>query len=62
MKAPKFFETVRLALRRRATGDIEAIFSCYAGDPEVTRFLARPQHAWAIGILRLMIRQRANGL
>ncbi len=44
MKAPEFFETVRLALRRPAAGDIEAIFSRYAGDPEVTRFLAWPRH------------------
>ncbi len=44
MTAPEFFETVRLVLRRPAAGDIEAIFPRYAGDPEVTRFLAWRRH------------------
>jgi len=44
MKAPEYFETVRLVLRRPAADDIEAIFSRYAGDPEVTRFLAWRRH------------------
>lgn len=37
-------ETERLLLRRPRAGDAPAIFSRYASDPEVTRFLAWPTH------------------
>ncbi len=41
------FETLhssRLLLRRPEVSDAEAIFQCYASDPEVTRYLAWPTH------------------
>ena len=37
-------ETERLVLRRPTAADAEAIFSRYASDPEVTRFLSWPRH------------------
>ena len=37
-------ESARLRFRRPVTADAEAIFSRYASDPEVTRFLAWPRH------------------
>ena len=37
-------ETARLVLRRPGSADAEAIFSSYASDPEVTRYLAWPRH------------------
>jgi ribosomal-protein-alanine N-acetyltransferase len=37
-------ETERLRLRRPRAADVPAIFSRYASDPEVTRYLAWPTH------------------
>lgn len=42
--APECIETARLVLRRPHRRDAEIIFSRYANDPEVTRFLAWPRH------------------
>jgi [ribosomal protein S5]-alanine N-acetyltransferase len=44
MKGQERIETARLVLRRPTAMDAEAIFSRYAGDPEVTRFLSWPTH------------------
>jgi ribosomal-protein-alanine N-acetyltransferase len=44
MKGHERIETARLVLRRPTAADAEAIFSRYAGDPEVTRFLSWPTH------------------
>lgn len=44
MKAPERIETERLVLRRPAPADAPAIFTRYASDPEVTRFLGWPRH------------------
>jgi len=44
VKAPEFIETERLILRRPHLLDAEAIFTRYAGDPEVTRYLGWPRH------------------
>jgi RimJ/RimL family protein N-acetyltransferase len=41
---PERLRTARLHLRRPATGDAAAILDRYAGDPEVTRFVAWPRH------------------
>ncbi len=43
-KAPERIETARLVLRRPAAADAKAIFSRYASDPEVTRFLGWAMH------------------
>jgi RimJ/RimL family protein N-acetyltransferase len=44
VKAPDRLETARLVLRRPQLQDVDAIFSRYASDPEVTRFLSWPRH------------------
>ena len=44
MKAPLHLETPRLALSPPTASDAESIFECYAGDPDVTRFLGWPRH------------------
>src|SRR5262245_14675020 len=44
MKAPVQIETTRLLLRRPRPEDADAIFSRYASDPDVTRFLSWPTH------------------
>ncbi len=44
MKAPLHIETPRLALSPPTASDAESIFECYAGDPDVTRFLGWPRH------------------
>ena len=44
MKAPERIETARLRLRRPTPADAEAIFTAYAGDVEVTRYLGWPRH------------------
>ena len=44
MKAPERLETARLVLRRPLATDAEAIFTRYAGDREVTRYLGWPVH------------------
>lgn len=43
-KAPERIETERLVLRRPSFGDVEAIFTRYASDAEVTRYLSWPTH------------------
>lgn len=43
-KAPDRIETPRLILRMPTLKDVGAIFSRYAGDPEVTRFMSRHTH------------------
>jgi RimJ/RimL family protein N-acetyltransferase len=37
-------ETERLVLRRPVASDAEAILGCYAGDPDVTRYLGWATH------------------
>jgi RimJ/RimL family protein N-acetyltransferase len=44
MKAPERIETSRLILRRPQASDARAIFTRYASDPEVTRYVAWPRH------------------
>jgi len=44
MAAPERVETDRLVLRRPTRADVDAIFTRYASDPEVTRFLSWPRH------------------
>lgn len=44
MKAPERVETERFVLRKPALADARAIFSRYASDPEVTRFMSWPTH------------------
>ena len=44
VKAPERIETARLRLRRPASRDAKAVFSRYASDPEVTRFVGWPTH------------------
>ena len=44
MKAPVAIETERLLIRRPRPGDAESIFSRYAGDSEVTKFVGWPTH------------------
>jgi RimJ/RimL family protein N-acetyltransferase len=44
VKAPERMETARLVLRRPAAADAGAIFSRYARDPEVTRWLSWATH------------------
>jgi RimJ/RimL family protein N-acetyltransferase len=44
MNAPEKLETARLLLRRPRRRDADAVFSRYASDPEVTRFLGWPRH------------------
>jgi len=44
MKGPERIETARLVLRRPTAADAEAIFNRYAGDSDVTRYLAWPRH------------------
>ena len=44
LPTPEQIETARLVLRRPRATDLETIFARYAGDPEVTRYLAWPRH------------------
>lgn len=44
LKAPELIETERLRLRRPRQSDAQAIFSTFASDPEVTRYLSWPTH------------------
>jgi ribosomal-protein-alanine N-acetyltransferase len=43
-KAPARIETSRLVIRRPLAADADGIFTRYAGDPEVTRYLGWPRH------------------
>jgi ribosomal-protein-alanine N-acetyltransferase len=42
--APELLETARLALRRPVAGDVSLIYTTYASDGEVTRYLGWPRH------------------
>jgi len=44
MKPPEIIQTERLILRRPKTTDADAIFSSYARDPDVTRYLTWRTH------------------
>ena len=44
MKGLERFETSRLVLRRPTLTDAEAVFTRYASDPEVTKYLGWPRH------------------
>lgn len=44
MPAPTLLHTPRLILRPPAPGDAEGVFTRYASDPRVTRFMAWPTH------------------
>jgi RimJ/RimL family protein N-acetyltransferase len=44
IRAPERLFTARLVLERPHDADAEAIFTRYAGDPEVTRYVAFPNH------------------
>jgi [ribosomal protein S5]-alanine N-acetyltransferase len=44
MRAPERLETERLLLRRPRATDAASVFSRFASDPEVTRFLGWPRH------------------
>jgi RimJ/RimL family protein N-acetyltransferase len=44
MRAPERIQTTRLRLRAPGPADAEAVFTRYASDPEVTRFLGWPRH------------------
>ena len=44
MRAPERIETSRLALRKPTLADAEAVYSRYASDPRVTRFMSWPTH------------------
>jgi ribosomal-protein-alanine N-acetyltransferase len=44
MKAPERIETDRLVLRKPMLADAEAVFSRYASDPRVTRYMSWPRH------------------
>ena len=44
MKAPERIETIRLVLRRPTIEDAEAVFTRYAGDVEVTKYVGWSRH------------------
>lgn len=44
VKPTEIIETERLLLRKPMAADAEAIFSRYASDPEVTRYMSWPTH------------------
>ena len=44
MRAPERYETARLILRRPTVEDAAVVFERYAGDPEVSRYLAWRLH------------------
>ena len=44
MRAPERIETPRLLLRKPALSDAEAVFTRYAGDAEVAKFMGWPRH------------------
>lgn len=44
MKAPDRVETARLVLRRPRVADAEEVFARYAGDPDVSRYMAWRLH------------------
>ena len=44
MKAPQRIETNRLVLRKPTLADAEAVFTRYASDADVTKFMGWPRH------------------
>jgi [ribosomal protein S5]-alanine N-acetyltransferase len=44
VKGPERIETSRLVLRKPTLEDASAVFTRYASDPEVTKYLSWPQH------------------
>jgi len=44
LQAPESFTSKRLLYRRPLATDVEQIFTAYAGDTEVTRYLGWPRH------------------
>jgi RimJ/RimL family protein N-acetyltransferase len=44
MKAPEVIESLRLLFRRPCGADAQEVFSRYANDPDVTRFMAFRRH------------------
>jgi [ribosomal protein S5]-alanine N-acetyltransferase len=44
LKAPERIETSRLVLRKPTLADSAGVFTRYASDPEVTRYLGWPRH------------------
>jgi ribosomal-protein-alanine N-acetyltransferase len=44
LKIAERIETERLVLRRPSADDGEAVFTRYASDPEVTRYVSWPRH------------------
>jgi [ribosomal protein S5]-alanine N-acetyltransferase len=44
MKGPERFETSRLVLRKPTLADAQAVFTRYASDSEVTKYLGWPRH------------------
>ena len=44
MKAPEVIESSRLLFKRPSNADAQEVFSRYASDPEVTRFMAFRRH------------------
>ena len=44
MKAPEKIETARLLLRRPVPGDAAAVYTRYASDEKVTRYIGWPRH------------------
>jgi ribosomal-protein-alanine N-acetyltransferase len=44
MNGPDRIETARLVLRKPRAADADAIFTRYAGDPEVTKYVGWPVH------------------
>ena len=44
MNGAERIETARMVIRKPSADDAEAIFSRYAADPEVTRFVGWPMH------------------
>ena len=57
---PDEIATARLRLRRPRVEDAEAVFSRYAGDPEVTRYLSWPTHR-AVDDTRAFLRFAEQG-
>lgn len=49
-RAPERIETERLLIRRPTTADAEAMFSRYASDPDVTRYLSWPRQTSVDGV------------
>lgn len=55
MRAPEQIETERLILRRPVASDADPIFSTYAADPDVCRYVGFPRHR-SVGETRVFLR------